>query len=489
VKQLRSLIARQGTRLTLTAVVIAGVAAFYVDRQFATLMRNVQESETTGYFNLPLQQAFRLQVLAPLVVLFLALWIWGYRYVRRHLQDPIGNMEQVVNAWLAEDLNARVRSTGHRLLDSLALKLDHLVEQWIRQSRHLRSQENYLHTVLDAMNEGVFVTDGMGRIVITNPAFRHLTRTSTIEGKTIAEVTRNAELQTIVLYALAGNHVSEEVRLNSAPKRPWVAVHAAPMPDKQGIVAIMHDVTTLKEGEKARRDFVANASHELRTPLTAIRGFAEALRDGALSDSAMAGRFIATILENSKRLEALVNDLLELSRLESLQIELILVRVDCGLVIANVVQSLQAQAKGKEVRFDWQLPNRPMFAKADPRALDQVLLNLLSNAVKYTTENSIVTIRLREDDKHVIIEVIDDGPGIPDSKKERIFERFYRIDRGRSRDAGGTGLGLAIAKQWVEHMHGQVNVSNEPGRGACFQVILQRDFDESVPEAAEHEAQ
>ncbi len=417
--------------------------------------------------------------------LVLALFLgWLTLWVRRHIDAPIQAARRVADAWHQGDLQARIRLGSKGAVSRLGLVLDDVVENWERVFVDLRSKERRLHAVLEAMAEGVFVTDAHGRIEFSNRALNRLLGGQP-KGRTIAEATRSARLQTIVSQALAGEHLSEEVRLFRPDSAPWLMVYVAPLAEGQGVVGIFHEVTRLKEAEKIRRDFVANASHELRTPLTAIRGFAETLRDGAVEEPALAKRFLGTLLDNAQRLENLVNDLFMLSKLEAPETRLELEYVDCASIAESVIRSLEAQAAAKQVKLVLDGDAHMDFtAFASSRALDQVLMNLVSNGIKYTAEGTAVKVALRRLAQGVQIEVSDQGPGIPLNKAKRIFERFYRIDRGRSRDAGGTGLGLSIVKQLMELMNGKIDVITDEPVGAIFRLTLPVAGSDTLPRSS-----
>jgi two-component system phosphate regulon sensor histidine kinase PhoR len=274
-----------------------------------------------------------------------------------------------------------------------------------------------------------------------------------------------------VQAALRGQASSVELEVGSRHRRQLIG-RVVPLPQRAGAVVVLHDVTERKQADQVRRDFVANASHELRTPLTAIRGFAETLRDGAFEDPAVSRRFLDTILDHTRRLERLTQDLLELSRLESKSDRLPLQPVDMRAVAGRVVQGLAVAASERQVDLAMEPALHDAIANADERALDQVLVNLVDNAVKYTPEGGKVWVRIVPDTEWAAIEVGDTGPGIAAHHLPRIFERFYRIDAGRAREVGGTGLGLAIVKHLVQRMGGQVSVESTVGKGTTFRVKL-----------------
>jgi two-component system phosphate regulon sensor histidine kinase PhoR len=235
-----------------------------------------------------------------------------------------------------------------------------------------------------------------------------------------------------------------------------------------GAVLTFQDVTERRRVDEVRRDFVANASHELRTPLTSIRGFVEALEDGALEDAATSRRFLEKIRTHADRMAALVSDLLELSRLESGERPPQWERVPADEVVDEVVGGLSALARAKQIEVVTDVSVASV--ETDRDRLRGVLENLVENALKYTPQGGRVTVAARPEGELAVFEVADDGPGIAAEHLPRIFERFYRVDKARSRELGGTGLGLSIVKHLVESLGGAVSVSSEPGRGSRFVV-------------------
>jgi two-component system phosphate regulon sensor histidine kinase PhoR len=266
-----------------------------------------------------------------------------------------------------------------------------------------------------------------------------------------------------------------ELELPSIEDR-WLQLNAAAIMDgegtHQGAILVFHDLTRLKQLENTRREFVANVSHELRTPLSLIKGFVETLLDGAKNDPELATRFLKTIEKHANRLTYLIEDLLTISRLESGQIVMNLQRVKLCDEIERVREDLQSRTGEKQVTVENQVP-ATLTAQADVDRLQQVLFNLVENAIKYGRQGGRVTIGGKSTgDKKVQVWVQDDGPGIPAEAKDRIFERFYRVDRARSRESGGTGLGLAIVKHIVQAHGGEVWVKSDLGAGSTFYFTL-----------------
>lgn len=340
------------------------------------------------------------------------------------------------------------------------------------KSKPSGGEEARLRTILDSMVEAVFVTDPKGRVTMTNEALDDLI-SKDVRGRRAKNVIKSKELKVAIRRARKKNEAAD-VELESKIDGKLHTFHAqvAPLPGGVGVVTVLHDVTTLKEADRVRRDFVANASHELRTPLTAIRGFAETLLDGAMDDPEAARRFVDSILRHTLRLQRLAEDLTVLSQAESLQHGYESAPTDVRAVCAESVSSLESYARKKRIDVRLDAPDAPVVADLSPRALEHVLINLIENGIKYSSAGGEVRVTVRPDEEQVAVDVRDWGPGIPPEVQDRIFERFYRVDEGRSREEGGTGLGLSIARHLVQRMGGTLEVESEPGEGALFRVAL-----------------
>lgn len=330
-----------------------------------------------------------------------------------------------------------------------------------------------LRAVIDGMAEGVWVTSDDGTVVEHNNALKELLFSGTgIVGHKAGEIVESAELQQAVQRACR-EHVASRLELNLEGVRPRVlSVHVSPLGHElSGSSAVFFDVTELRRLEKVRKDFVANVSHELRTPVTAIRGYAETLLSGALKDPTAAPKMVDIIHRQSERLSELVEDLLELSRLESRELQLAEKPINLAQAAQGASEAVRPKARARNTAIELQVPP-DLFVLADPRGVEQVVLNLLDNAVKYTPPNGRVWLKARPLGAEVELTVKDDGPGIEARHLPRLFERFYRVDKGRSRDMGGTGLGLSIVKHLVTAMKGDVRVESTPGQGSTFFVTL-----------------
>jgi two-component system phosphate regulon sensor histidine kinase PhoR len=321
------------------------------------------------------------------------------------------------------------------------------------------------------MVEAVLVTDGEGRIVTLNRAMARLAGPDAV-GRAVVEAVRSPELHEAVRAASDGRERRIEFDLNREADTRSYAATISPLAEEGGVVVVLHDVTEVRRTDSIRRDFVANASHELRTPLTSIRGFAETLDGGALAEPDIAPRFVRGILQNAVRMQALVNDLVELSHAESPDAVLEVSAVDLRDAARDVAARLEGRAHEKRIRVTVEGP--PVAARADADALDQVLVNLVDNAIKYTGADGKVVVTVQATGQTARVLVSDDGPGIAAQHLPRIFERFYRVDAGRGRGQGGTGLGLAIVKHLVQRMDGRVHAESRVGRGTTFVVELPR---------------
>jgi two-component system phosphate regulon sensor histidine kinase PhoR len=328
------------------------------------------------------------------------------------------------------------------------------------------------------MVEAVFVTDPKGRVIMTNHALDALSAEDVV-GRRAKNVIKSKELRVAIRRARKKNEATD-VELVTPIGGRLHTFHAqvSPLPRGAGVVTVLHDVTSLREADRIRRDFVANASHELRTPLTAIRGFAETLQDGALENPETARRFVDGILRNTTRLQRLVEDLTVLSQTESSLYGFESEPTDARAICVESVSSLDSYARKRRIRLLLEVPEEPVVIDVSARALDHVLINLVENAIKYSPAEAEVLVRLRRDEEHLTVEVRDRGCGIPPKYHDRIFERFYRVDKGRSRDEGGTGLGLAIVKNLVDRMGGVIEVESAPGEGSLFRLVLPADLGE-----------
>jgi two-component system, OmpR family, phosphate regulon sensor histidine kinase PhoR len=354
-------------------------------------------------------------------------------------------------------------------LRELADWINALAEDADRSRSALASERTLLASVADGLTQGVIAIDGERRIEMLNDAARRMLGVqSSLVGEPLLEFVRVPELRALIERP---EDASAEVQL---PHGPRTLIRAARTWGRAGRVLLLEDVTRVRRLESVRRDFVANVSHELRTPVAVIRANAETLIAGAKDDPQIAPKLIDGLHRNAERLARILADLLDLSRLDAGQYRLELGDVPVLSVTEQSLSAVETQAQKRGIKVEVTVPHA-LTVKADPKALDQILVNLIDNGVKYTRADGHVWVEAREVGAHSVrIEVRDDGPGIAPKHRERVFERFYRADPSRSREAGGTGLGLSIVKHLVESMGGEVGVEPNAPRGSIFWLQLPR---------------
>jgi two-component system phosphate regulon sensor histidine kinase PhoR len=394
--------------------------------------------------------------------------------------QPIRELTETARA-MVQDFNVRARLRRDDEVGALGGALDALADHLTRSLAHLERERDRLGAILEGMVEGVLVTDSAGHVALANRAVREMFGvTRDVIGLTPIEALRSAELHE-AFEAARRERATVARELTVMGDRPrQVTVRVAPVDSPAaGAVAVVSDVTELRRLETVRRDFVANVSHELRTPVAAIRASVETLLLGAVDDPAPAREFVAIIDRHGERLHRLVEDLLQLSKLESRDHSLSLASVDVAAAIDHAIELLAVAAQARRATITADVAPEVVAARADRPSLEHVLTNLIENAIKYSPEGSAVTVRARRQGERVRVTVEDNGPGIEPRHLGRIFERFYRVDTGRSRALGGTGLGLAIVKHLGEAMRAPVTVESAVGRGTSFHVdLLAPDFDE-----------
>jgi two-component system, OmpR family, phosphate regulon sensor histidine kinase PhoR len=364
---------------------------------------------------------------------------------------------------------------------SVAESINLMAEDLDDKLRRLTHERNEREAVLSSMVEGVLAVDAEERVIAVNAAAARLLDTdpAAAEGKAIQEIVRNPDLQHVVAETLDGHRPVEAdiVMRVGAEDRNLQAngtlLHGDEDGEDVGAVVVLNDVTRLKRLEAVRRDFVANVSHELKTPVTSIKGFAETLEDGALDDPEAARRFVRIIIGQADRLNSIIADLLALSTLEQPEGEprLTVSEADVLEVLKVAVEVCEPKAFAKDISISVTSSSH-VLAAVNPPLLEQAVVNLVDNAIKYSPEGKSVEVALSADAEEVVVSVTDHGPGIPREHLPRLFERFYRVDKARSRDLGGTGLGLAIVKHVAQAHGGRVSVESRVGAGSVFRIHL-----------------
>ena len=377
---------------------------------------------------------------------------------------------------LVKDVQNIVRDPAKRIpaingdtdIRELARWINAIAEDAERSRDALHHERTLLASVADGLTQGVIAIDGERKIEMLNDAARRMLGVqSSLVGEPLLEFVRVPELRELIDHT---NDATAEVQL---PHGPRALIRAARTWGRAGRVLLLEDVTTVRKLETVRRDFVANVSHELRTPVAVIRANAETLLAGAKNDPQMATKLIDGLHRNAERLARILADLLDLSRLDAGQYRLDLAPTSVKSVTEQSLTAVETQAQARKIEVVVEIPEE-LSVRADAKALDQILVNLIDNGVKYTQTEGHVWVAAKELDKAIRIEVRDDGPGISDKHRARVFERFYRADPSRSREAGGTGLGLSIVKHLVESMGGEVGVEPNTPRGSIFWLQLPR---------------
>ncbi len=413
--------------------------------------------------------ALVLIVAAAAALMAMTGWLWWLqRQISRVAPELLESAKHLENG----DFSYRISISRQTELGRLGRFLNRIADQADRQIQDLTTQREHLLTVVSSMREGVLVTDEEGFTRLANPAFCHLFGIrGEVEGRTPLELTRETELEDLIVSTLTtGEPALAEIDAES-PKVRTIALATASLGRGVGAVVVARDITDLVLLGRMRRDFVANVSHELKTPLTAIRGYAETLRYGEIDSEETLSRFLDRILQQCARLQALLEDLLTLSRLESLEDGSERSPIQLDNLLQECLASIAPQATEKQIELEVESRSKPTF-RGDRDALERLVINLLDNAVKYNRVGGSVRADLEQREEEIVFEVSDTGIGIPADSLNRVFERFYRVDKGRSRDEGGTGLGLAIVKHVAQLHGGRVEVQSRLGKGSTFRVHL-----------------
>jgi two-component system phosphate regulon sensor histidine kinase PhoR len=424
---------------------------------------------------------------AGLLVTLVATFLLA-RYVTGPLTTVTEGALEIAAGHAAPDLPVDTQDE----LGALARAFTAMSEQLRGRLDTITTDRNKFQAILASMVEGVVAVDGAGRVVHLNEVAGRLLGVNPYGslGRPMQEVARRPE----VLAALRRTLDDAQPSTAEVPQgiEQVFKLHTTPLRTGDGQVAgallVIHDVSELRRLERVRRDFVANVSHELKTPLTAIQCLIENLLDDREMDPPQRQRFLEKVDNQCRRLTNLVKDLLVLSRVESEESALVRVPLDLRLPIEDSVAALQGTAEEKRLQLRRELPAQPLLVRGDREGLRQVVDNLVGNALTYTPAGGRVVVRLREDALQAVLEVEDTGIGIEPEHQERIFERFYRVDKGRSREVGGTGLGLSIVKHVTIAHQGEVSLRSEPGRGSTFRVTIPLLGQEEAAAAAEGRA-
>jgi two-component system phosphate regulon sensor histidine kinase PhoR len=402
--------------------------------------------------------------------------IIGFRMAKRFTR-PIEASIQVANRLIEKDYDSRVKTKASGELKQLANAINDLAISLKQQMEEIRENQQRLTGVLANMVSGVMLINPSGRITLVNRAMEKIIGASSdkLIGKLHIEAGKNFGLSQLIDRSLKeGVRIHEEVHIYY-PKERILDAHIAPYvgdrDEIKGVITVLHDITEIRRLEKIRSEFVANVSHELKTPLTSLKGFAETLLDGAMYDEKTCRSFLKIIYDESDRLHRLISDILDLSKIEQQRLPLKPQPLNVTDVIYETVETVQETIHKKHLHLN--LPDKKeVVIEAEKDRLQQIILNLVTNAAAYTPEGGNIDIELYDKGKEVDIVIRDTGIGISKQDLPRIFERFYRVDKARSRQSGGTGLGLAIVKHLVESHHGAIHVESEEGKGTEFTITL-----------------
>lgn len=427
---------------------------------------------------LPLtMQGEKITVIIVLAILFIVIFYLGYHAYHAYIK-PLQMIQRNINAINAQGQLEDISSFNQGVISEINEGL-FTIDAAIRTSAKLSKQNNLLYrTAIDNMESGLVFIDEKGYVNLVNQQVYDM-----------LDIPKHALNHTLYYHFFNQEdtiNVIQKVFLNEAKvekvfktsvlqQQTYFEVIGLPLMNRRhslkGIIVVIHDITKFKLVEKMRRDFVANVSHELKTPVTSIRGFAETLIDKELKDLETRQAFLEIILKESLRLETLVNELLELSKIEATEQGIEMDYYPFSDITRELYQEVQQQLNSKRLNLEFDV-NEDLIIFANKFRLKQALNNLIYNAINYSYDDANILLKAQKYQDYIIIQVKDEGIGIDEEKHERIFERFYRIDKARSRNTGGTGLGLAIVKHIIEAHHGKIKVKSQLGKGTTFTIQL-----------------
>ena len=397
------------------------------------------------------------------LVIALLMTFWASALVSRPVRQLVDRSASLVHSERPQETPSMVQDP-----DFVPGSVATMARELERTLDTLARERDRFETVLEGMSEALLALDAERRIVMTNDAAQALLSLRDAHGQKLSDVVDAPELK-----QLAGTGLDSRQSVEFTLGERQILARATTLSSSGGAVIVMHDVTDMRRLETVRKDFVANVSHELRTPVSIIRANAETLLHGGLEDPKRSRQFVGAIHRHAERLADLIADLLDLSRIEAGRYKLNFKNLDCLQAALRGIDAVEDKAEARGVRIVTDCVEG-LQVRADPKALDQVLMNLLDNATKYAADSGVVRIEVEEQGDNIWFGVKDNGRGIAPEQRARIFERFYRVDPGRSRDMGGTGLGLAIVKHLVESMGGRVGVSAAEPSGSVFWFVLPR---------------
>ena len=393
------------------------------------------------------------------IFLFSLLGAW---FFSKNFSAPIKSLVNASKKIANGDFTAKVSLRRRDELGRLSESFNEMGQELKELFKDLNLRKEELNGIISSLQEGLLVLDKKGRIFLFNESFRKIARIDEIKGRFYWEVLRGSQVGGLIEKARKEKkNFLEEIGLNDKV----FLCSTVFIPSKEELIIVLHDITEFKKLEKIKKDFVVNVSHELRTPLTAMKGYIETLEDEVKEEEAK--HYLDIVKKHTERLINIVSDLLTLSKLEEEGLSLGWKEVNLNNLVENVFKIFKKTAEDKNLKLNLYCEKEPITVKADSFKLEQMFINLIDNAIKYT-EKGEVSVSLKEENKNIKVEVKDTGIGIPQDALGRIFERFYVVDKSRSRKLGGTGLGLSIVKHIVLLHNGKINVESTPGEGTKF---------------------
>lgn len=439
-----------------------------------TVIYLIQENRILTILSRSIWKYIGLMLLMMLPILYFIV-----RYINKSYIQPIKEVTYASKLLASGNYKVRVPESNVTETKDLFISMNILARTLQDFMNEQKLQRNRLETTLQNIPSATLLVNNYGEVVIANETFLNFfNRGNKIKKAHYDTVIAHKDLKRMIKEAIATEKpINETIEHNINVHKKYFDAAVVPVLSKkrkriEGIVIVLHDITQLKILEQMRKDFVANVSHELKTPITSIKGFTETLLDGAKEDKDTLEMFLDIILKESNRIQVLVSELLELSKIEQAN-HFDMVKVNLPQKVFNSVEVVYPLAERKNIKFNLEL-EKNLFVLAEPSKLKQVMINLLSNAINYSPEDAEVTVKVYLKADECIVEIIDQGIGIAPEETTRIFERFYRVDKARSRDSGGTGLGLAIVKHIIEVFNGEIDVESELGKGSTFRIKLKQ---------------
>lgn len=397
-------------------------------------------------------------------------------YLSKRISKPLKGITNTIESISEGDYSNHYIGIDYPEVAELGNTVNQLAENLESKNREIIQSNEKLSVLVDRLIVGVVLLDHQQQIQLMNRAAQNILDVDEkLLGRSFLEMTKSYGLVQIIQQTFQENKSKNEEIYIYHPQERILDVNTMIVPNIMGrqVIVLLYDITQIRRLEKVRTDFVANASHELRTPVTALKGFAEVLLDGAMEDPVTCKQFLEIIYKESKRLEILVNDILELSRVEQKQVPLNREILNLSEIIKSCFQVIRPQAASKDINLRFYSANPDdILLETDRGRLEQVLNNLITNAVNYTDAGGKISIMVEKVGNEAAIHIADTGIGIPEEDLSRIFERFYRVDKARSRNSGGTGLGLSIVRYLVQNLNGRIEVKSKLGIGTTFSVYL-----------------